>query len=143
MATGNGSLNDSRPVNRMQRGLEERPGFWGNLLDMPLLWAVLAAVGCSLLLMPRIGSYVPEWDPGDVATTDVSVPFDLTLPDETATEAVREEARAAVLPVYDFEPRLQVELVEAVAELFTACRSGLVGEELLAATDLRTVTPML
>jgi len=143
MAKNHGSIAESRPANRIQRGLDERAGFWGSLLDMPLLWAVLAAIGCSLMLMPRIGRYLPEWDPGDVATTDVVVPFDLTLPDETATEAVREEARLAVLPVYDFEPRLQIELVEGVGLLFTACRSGLVGDELAAATDLRTVEPLI
>jgi len=134
---------DSRPVTRIQRGLEDRTGFWGKLLELPLLWAVLAVVGCTVLLMPRVGRHLPEWEPGEVATQDVVVPFDLTLPDEAATEALREEARSSVLPVYDYEPRLQLELVEGVGQMFTACRAGVGGEEMATAAGLRIDDPML
>jgi len=134
---------DSRAVNRIQRGLEERSGFWWRLLDMPLLWAVLATIGCSLMLMPRVGRNLPDWDPGDVATIDVVMPFDLTLPDEAATESVREQARATVLPVYDVEPRLRLEVAEEISQVFGACRSGVVGEDLASGTDLRLDEPML
>jgi putative nucleotidyltransferase with HDIG domain len=134
---------DSRPVTRIQRGLEDRLGLWGKLLDRPLLWAVLAVVGCSLLLAPRVGRHLPEWDPGEVATQDVVVPFDLTLPDDAATEALREEARSSVLPVYDFEPRLQLELVDGIGQMFTSCRAGVSGDEMAAAAGLRIDEPML
>ena len=127
----------------MQRGLAESSGLWDSLLDMPLLWAVLAAVGCGLLLMPRAVARLPQWAPGDVATFDVVMPTDVTLPDEEATEAVRQEARAAVLPVYDLEPRLRLELDEEIRSLFTACRSGAASEEGLAqAANLALTEPM-
>jgi putative nucleotidyltransferase with HDIG domain len=112
-------------------------------MDLPLLWAMLAVVGCTAMLMPRVGGYLPEWDVGDVATMDVVVPSDLTLPDLAATEAVREEARAAVLPVYDYEPRLQVELAEGVRELFAACRQEAESEQPPEASDLRIAEAML
>ena len=123
--SGNASRSraDSRPVSRIQRGLEDRTGLWGRLLDQTVLWAALAVVACSLLLAPRVGRHLPEWEPGEVATQDVVVPFDLTLPDESATEAMREAARQSVLPVYDYEPRLQLELVDGLRALFAICRN--------------------
>jgi len=116
-------------LNRIQRGLEERRGWWGRLLEQPLLWAAVVVVGCTWLLLPRSAANLPTWASGDVATFDVVVPRDMSLPDEAATEAVREEARAEVLPVYDFEPRLRVELSDGVHELFTTCRTYLAEEE--------------
>jgi membrane-associated HD superfamily phosphohydrolase len=142
MRNGARPRSDSRPVTRIQRGLEEPSSVWGRLLRLPLLWALAAVVACSLLLMPRIGRHLPEWDTGEVATQDVVLPYDLTLPDEAATEALRAEARAAVLPVYDLEPRLQLELAEAVGQLFSACRSGAAGNGLTAAVGLLVPEPM-
>jgi putative nucleotidyltransferase with HDIG domain len=130
MRNGGRPRADSRPATRIERGLEESSSVWGRLLGLPLLWAMVAVVACSLLLMPRIGRHLPEWDTGEVATQDVVVPYDLTLPDEAATEALREEARASVLPVYDLEPRIQLELAELVGQLFNACRAGVAGDEL-------------
>ena len=54
----------------------------------------------------------------------------VTLPDEEATESVREEARAAVQPVYDLEPRLEVEMVDGLRTLFAACREQAEADEL-------------
>ena len=143
MKNGARSRTDNRPLTRIQRGLEERSNLWGRLLGQPLLWAVVGVVACSLLLMPRVGRYLPEWDSGEVATQDVVVPYDLTLPDEAATEALREEARAAVLPVYDVEPRLQLELAEGIGRLFSACRAGTAAGELAAASGLLVPDSML
>ena len=131
------------PLSRIQRGLAERSGLFDRLLDLPVVWAVIAVVGCTWLLLPRVGGYLPDWATGDVATFDVVVPRDVTLPDEGATEAVREEARAAVLPVYDFEPRLEVDLTESIAVLFAACRDGTVPDDLAGVSGLRVDAPML
>jgi putative nucleotidyltransferase with HDIG domain len=92
------------------------------MLALPLLWAVVAVIGCTWLLVPGGGGQVPTWEPGALATFDVVVPRDMSLPDEAATEAVREEARSAVLPVYDLEPRLSRELIDEVQLLFVNCR---------------------
>jgi putative nucleotidyltransferase with HDIG domain len=128
---------------RMERGLAERSGLWDRLLDMPLIWGVVAVVGCTVLLLPRVGGNLPDWEVGDVATFDVVVPRDLNLPDEAATESVREEARAAVLPVYDYEPRLIVEMVDGIELLFAACRGESEPEELALVSGLRVEDGML
>ena len=114
--------NGSRSTSRIRRGLEDRGGLWDRVLEMPVAWATLAIVVCTVLLMPRLDSDVPTWPAGDVAVFDVVVPRDLSLPDEAATAAARAEARAAVLPVFDFEPRIRVELESEIREVFSVCR---------------------
>lgn len=112
---------------RIQRGLADRAGWWDRALERPLPWAVLAVLGCTWLMLPRVGAGPPEWQPGDVATFDVVIPYDMTLPDHAATESARMEARQAVLPVYDLEPRLRDELEDEIRVMFAACR-GLDGQ---------------
>jgi len=146
---GNGShpSESGAAATRIQRGLEERAGWWDRMLDRPLLWAVVAIVGCTWMVLPRVGGGPPDWHPGDVAGFDLVIPHDLSLPDEAATEAVREEARSSVVPVYDLEPRLRVEAEEELRILFAACRDRLAGEgdevaSVAALTDLRFTEEM-
>ncbi len=128
--------NSSRSTSRIRRGLEERGGLWDRALEMPLAWATLAVVVCTALLMPRLDTDVPTWPAGDVAAFDVVVPRDLSLPDEVATTAARAEARSAVLPVFDFESRIRVELEDEVSEVFATCR-------LWRADDTATVSDLV
>ena len=55
-------------MSRIQRGLEERGGWWNRLLDRPDLWALVAVVGCTWLVMPRTTARLPVWEPGEGAT---------------------------------------------------------------------------
>ncbi len=148
MVKASPSRADSSASSRIQRGLEERSGWWDRVLERPLVWGLAAVVGCTWLLVPTGGPRLPAWAPGEVAAFDVIVPQDLTLPDEAATEAVRAEARAAVLPVYDLDPRLGDELGVGLQQLFAACREQLEGGELAAgplaaAAGLRVDEPMV
>jgi len=128
-------------VTRIQRGLEERAGWWGALLNLPLLWAAVAVIGCTWLMLPRIGTGPPDWQPGDVASFDLVIPEDATLPDEAATETARQEARASVIPVYDLEPRLRIELEDEIHILFAGCRDRM-GATDDNATDLAAITDL-
>jgi len=134
--------NGSRSTSRIRRGLEERGGLWDRVLEMPVAWATLAVVICTVLLMPRLDTDVPTWHAGDVAAFDVVVPRDLSLPDEAATAAARAEARAAVLPVFDYEPRIIDELSNEIAEVFAVCRIWL-ADETTTARDLADATVLV
>jgi putative nucleotidyltransferase with HDIG domain len=127
---------------RIARGLEEGVSWWDGLLGLPVLWAAIVIVGCTWLVLPRVGSGPPDWEPGEVASFDLVIPVDVTLPDEAATRKAREEAAASVPPVYDLEPRLRLELEEELHILFEGCRAqqGAGDEEVVdleAITDLR------
>jgi putative nucleotidyltransferase with HDIG domain len=114
---------------------------------MPVMWATLAVVVCTMLLLPRLDTAVPIWRAGDVALFDVVVPRDLSLPDDAATDAARIEAREAALPVYDFEPRIRIELEGEIHELFEVCRLWLADPttnlEDLAEATLLTIDPAM
>ncbi|MEE4271648.1 MAG: HDIG domain-containing metalloprotein [Thermoanaerobaculales bacterium] len=114
--------NGSGSSSRIMRGLERRGGIWERLLDMPVAWAALTVVVCTSLLVPRLDTDVPTWPAGEVATYDVVIPRDLSLPDEAATTEARVEAREAVLPVFDVEPRIRRELATEIQEVFAVCR---------------------
>ena len=140
--------NNSRSTSRIRRGLEERSGLWDRALAMPLAWATLATVVCTVLLMPRLDTNVPTWSAGDVAAFDVVVTRDLSLPDDIATAAARAEARAAVLPVFDYEPRIRTELENEIKEVFSICRIWLADgtattDDLVDATVLAIDPPMI
>jgi putative nucleotidyltransferase with HDIG domain len=122
---GPGSRNGARSASRIRRGLEERGGLWERVLEMPVAWAAVAVLVCTVLLVPRLHTEVPDFSVGDVAAFDVVVPRDLSLPDDDATEEARAQARAAVLPVFDIEPRIRAELETEIAEVFAVCRMWL------------------
>jgi putative nucleotidyltransferase with HDIG domain len=143
-SNGKNSSDAKASPTRIQRGLDDRSGWWARLLELPLLWGLVTVLACTWLILPKVGSGPPEWRAGEVATFDVVIPFDITLPDEAATATARREAREAVLPVYDLEPRMRIELEDEIRVLFAACRSLQdAAEEELAApeglADLREV----
>ncbi len=112
-------------ASRIERELQRRAGWWDRVLEKPLLWGLVAAVACSWLVIPRTAPRLPLWEPGDVATFDVVVQSDQAIPDIKATERLREEARAAVLPVYDLDPGVRQEFESSISVLFSVCRDEL------------------
>ena len=119
------SRQESAAVGRIQKGLQERAGWWDRAVERPLIWSVVAALLCTWLVVPRVGRRLPDWKPGDVATFDVVIHQDLAIPDKTATRRLRQEAAAAVVPVYDLEPRLSQETIDGLRALFAVCRDDL------------------
>ncbi|RLE28192.1 MAG: hypothetical protein DRJ61_16760, partial [Acidobacteria bacterium] len=109
-------------VSRIQKGLDERSSWWDRILLAPWVWAALTIMVCAAILLPSAGGLLPDWAPGDLAVYDILLPMDITVPDPAATEAMRVEAREAVRPVYDFEPRQQIEIVNQINAIFLACR---------------------
>lgn len=129
------SPKDRTAVSRIERGLDERSNWWDRILDVPWVWAALAVFACVAILLPRAGGLLPDWDPGDVATFDVLMPMDITVPDPAATEAMRVEAREAVRPVYDYEPRQQIDVIDQIGTVFQSCRLSDEAEERQDWTD--------
>jgi len=138
-SNGSKGRNGAPSPSRVRRGLEDRGGIWERILEMPLVWATLTVAVCTALLLPRLDTEVPLWNVGDVAVYDVVVPRDLSLPDDSATAAARAEARTAVLPVFDLEPRIRVELGVEIREIFEICRFW-IADETATAEDLVEAT---
>ncbi len=128
-------------ASRIEKELQRRAGWWDRILEKPLLWGLVAAVACTWFVMPRTVPRLPLWEPGEVAAFDVVVQADQAIPDLKATERLREEARAAVLPVYDLDPGVRREFESSISVLFAVCRDeldngGISREELTRASGL-------
>jgi putative nucleotidyltransferase with HDIG domain len=104
-------------------------GVWNRLLELPWVWVSLLVVAGgaaltpgALLLTPLLASHL---GPGTVAGRDYVAPRDLMLFDAAATRAKQDQARARVLPVYDFDPGVQTLRDAQLAQLFAAGRQRL------------------
>ena len=72
-------------------------------------------------------SYIPSKSlpllkPGDIATSDIISPVDLTFEDVETTEKRRQEAAAAVLPVYSFDLNVSLGTEEKIRQFFALGR---------------------
>ncbi len=84
------------------------------------------ALLCSVLLSLSLSGYsrirIPHYSQGDIAKASVVVPADILIMDEPATEARKAAARAAVLPIYRYDPSSQLSLIAQVSQVFDASR---------------------
>ncbi len=98
---------------------------WRASLELNPLWVVLFVSVSTWCLMPRWSFFVPEIEPGSIATRTFIAAGDLSVPNESATRAVQARARDEVLPVYDFDRAVEVDLRRQLAQLFEAGRAAL------------------
>ena len=74
------------------------------LLGYDALWTVLAVLIMMLIMAPQVRVPEYEYQPGDIATSDVTAPVDLTVADPVATQRHQNEAEASIPDVYDYNP---------------------------------------
>ena len=89
------------------RGRRRRPRLGERLrglLDYDLLWTVLAIVAIVAVTAPQLRFPEPDYEPNDIALSDVKAPIDLTVADPVSTNRRRIEAANSALDIYDFNP---------------------------------------
>jgi putative nucleotidyltransferase with HDIG domain len=101
---------------------------WDRALEMPVLWVGLFLLLATWALVPGGLRFSPAAAQGAVADRDYVASRDLLLQDEEATLAKQEQAREAVLPVYDLDLEVIGERDALFAGLFAR------GRKLLAQT---------
>jgi putative nucleotidyltransferase with HDIG domain len=88
-------------------------------------WIILAVTAAVIALvlttMPSRG--LSALDAGAVAPADVVAPFDLIIEDAEATARKKEEAAAAVLPVYTYDPNVFANTEDKIRALFAEGRA--------------------
>lgn len=104
---------------------------WDRAAEMPFLWLGLFLVVGTWCLMPGAFLFSRRAEPGSIADRDYVASRDLLLNDDQATRAKQQEAREAVLPVYDLDPGVIAERDAQMARLFARGRRLLTraGEE--------------
>lgn len=74
-----------------------------NRRQFGLLLLLTVGLLLTLIVVPK-GGFIPDYyAPGDIASRNIKAPRDLLIEDKPLTIAKREEAKAAVLPLYDFD----------------------------------------
>jgi putative nucleotidyltransferase with HDIG domain len=95
------------------------------ILENPFLYVFLAALALACLVSYVPSRSLPEFNPGDIATSDVIVPANLTMEDAETTAARRKAASEAVPAVYVFDPNVYLNIEDKVRQFFMAGRQWL------------------
>ena len=95
---------------------------WDRALEMPFLWLGLFLVIGTWCLVPGAFLFSRRAEPGSIADRDYIASRDLLLNDDVATRAKQQEARDAVLPIYDLDTGVLGEKDNQVAQLFNRGR---------------------
>jgi len=105
------------------------------LLAQPWIWFSVLIVGATVLVGSWHPRTYPELQPGDVATQDIVIERDVTIPDPESTEQKRQRASLEVLPVYLLDRSVEDEIGARVDAMFAAGRqaSGVSADDLVAA----------
>jgi cyclic-di-AMP phosphodiesterase PgpH len=105
----------------LRRRLQERRP-WQRALETPSLWVALFLVVGTWILMPGAFLFSPRATPGAIATRDYIASRDLLVWDEDATRTKQQEAREAVLPVYDLDLGALDDLDSRIGQIFVRGR---------------------
>ena len=93
-------------------------------LDYDALWTVLAIAVIVVIVAPQVRFSQPEYQPGDIATADVTAPVDLTVEDPVSLERRRTEVDQSVPDLYDYIPGAHEYGKQAVQSLFAWGRAA-------------------
>ncbi len=87
-------------------------------------WIILALTVAifMVLLHPGLITRPPEYQVGDIVERDIKARFDFFVEDPQATEESRKNAAESVLTVYDYDPRVAVNITTRVSEAFKKAR---------------------
>jgi hypothetical protein len=120
--TGRPGEKSGIPGSPSARSLNIRPDLFQDPFFYCLLFALVFATFISYA--PRAKA-LPEIKAGEIATSDITAPSDMTIEDVETTEARQREAAEAVLPVYVLDPNVAINTEEKVHEFFEAGRAWL------------------
>ncbi len=111
----------------IERGLRGWRAKSGRLRDeitrRPWLLAVMVALFVSLLTAPPFAFSLKGIEVGQYANRAIKADRDFDVEDKASTEARREEAAAAVLPVYDHDTQIDSREIQHIKEAFQMMRS--------------------
>jgi len=115
----------SGPARAPQPPKEEPESGPAKLLQNPFFFIFLTSLVLASFLSYVPTKSLPEFKPGDIATADVIASADLIIEDADTTEARRQAAVEAVLPVYGFDPNVFLNIEDKVRQFFLSGRQWL------------------
>ncbi|MBM3284739.1 MAG: HDIG domain-containing protein, partial [Candidatus Aminicenantes bacterium] len=105
--------NASPPASR-----KEKDAFWKKLLENPFFYLVLIVLTLAYFLSYTPPRSLPGLHEGEIASSDIVSPLDLTIEDTETTAKRRAEAEEAVFPVYSFDENAFLNTEERIRQFF-------------------------
>ncbi|MBN1274272.1 MAG: HDIG domain-containing protein [Candidatus Aminicenantes bacterium] len=104
---------------------EGKKGFWFLFIRNPFLYLFLFVIVIAYFLSYLPSKSLPVPAVGEIASSDIIAPADLTIEDKQTTEKRREEAVESILPVYQSDPNVFLITEEKIREFFDSGRNFL------------------
>jgi putative nucleotidyltransferase with HDIG domain len=120
---------DDAPPPRIQNNAaskrkKKKVSVWKNIISNPFLFLILFVAILSYFIAYLPSQSLPEnLVGGEIATSDIVAPMDLTIEDVETTEKRRKEAVEAVLPVYRQDPNVTLNTEEKIREFYSLGRA--------------------
>jgi putative nucleotidyltransferase with HDIG domain len=120
---------DDVPSPRIQNNVHpqvknNKVSVWKNIISNPFIFLILFVGILSYFIAYLPSQSLPEnLVEGEIATSDIVAPMDLTIEDAETTEKRRVEAVEAVLPVYRQDPNVTLNTEEKIREFFSSGRA--------------------
>lgn len=128
--TESGERRRTKPNSFWQRFIQVAPA------QQRLLLIVMLAALLTIVIVPK-GGFIPDYyGPGDIASRDIKAPRDALIEDEALTKKSRQEARAAVLPLYDFDSSLGRTSGERLKDLLKEIQRSQAADTPLTETEM-------
>ncbi len=109
--------------NSAPKGTYKKVSIRKNILSNPFVFLIVFVAVLSYFIAYLPSKSLPEnLTEGEIATSDIVAPMDLTIEDVETTEKRRNETVDAVLPVYRQDPNVTLNTEEKIREFFSSGR---------------------
>jgi putative nucleotidyltransferase with HDIG domain len=116
----------SKGKNNISNKTAEKDGFdTRKIFHNPFLYLFIFVIILAITLAYVPSRSLPVPEKGEIATTDIVAPADMTIKDEETTESRKKAAAEAVPPVYSFNANVFPNTEEKIREFFIAGRDFL------------------
>lgn len=89
------------------------------------VFIVFTSAILALFLAYAPSKHLPSITKGEISSSDIVAPFDLTYEDKDATEKQKMEAENSVVPVYNYDPNVYANIEEKIRHFFSFGREWL------------------
>jgi len=114
-----------KPNNNQSDSKEETLPFLNKLIRNPFLYLFLFVLVLAYFISYLPSKSLPTPELGEIASSDIAAPTDLTIIDRETTEKRRREAEEIILPVYRMDPNVYLNTEEKIREFFAYGREWL------------------
>jgi len=108
--------------NHIPATLKKEVGFIKKIINSPYFYFVIFTISITILTTYIPSHSLPNFEEGEIASSNVVAPSDMTIEDTETTEKRKQEAADTVLPVYSLDENVSLNTEEKIRDLFNSGR---------------------